>query len=79
MSVCATVHCMTGNQIRAGRALLDMSQAALASRAGLARNTVVLAEGRETPSPKAEREIRRTLAELGVRLLGDGGVQVQEG
>ncbi len=66
---------LTAAQIRAARALLNMSQAKLADLAGLSAMTVKRAEGSGKPKPSDEvyGEIRKTLELSGVEFLNSNG------
>jgi len=66
---------LTGNQLKAGRALLGMHQAELAERAGLNVNTIRHMESSgETPIPGRVANIQAVQAALetaGVQFLND--------
>ena len=59
---------LTGETIRAARALLGWTQDRLGLEAGLVRNTVVTLEaGRVPVSPDSEQRILRALERAGIR------------
>lgn len=61
---------MTPNQCRAARGLLDMTQAVLAERAGIARKSLTLFEGGgRALMPNNLRAVRHALEADGVELL----------
>lgn len=62
-------------QLRAARGLCDMSQAALASAAGVSAMTVKRAEGSGSPYPaaKAVAAIRAALEAAGVEFIAENG------
>lgn len=62
-------------QIRAGRALVGMSQAALAGACGLSSMTIKRAEGSGSPSASDEavRVIRAALENAGVLFISENG------
>lgn len=66
---------MTGNQLRAGRALLGLTQAEVAAAAKLSIPTVKRAEGQGEVSASAEAvaAIRGTLEAAGVVFLAENG------
>lgn len=69
---------MTPIQCRAGRALVGMTQQALAERSGLTRKSVMLFEGGERSMlPDNVRAVRRELEAAGVELLGGARVGVR--
>ncbi len=74
---------VTSAQIRAARAILDLSQAGLAELAGVSSMTVKRAEGSGKPYPaeKAIRSIRAALEAAGVVFIPEngGGVGVRLG
>lgn len=63
-------------QIRAGRGLCNLSQAALAEAAGMSSMTVKRAEGSGSPYPaqKAIDSIRAALEVQGIQFLEDGQI-----
>lgn len=60
-------------QCRAARGLLDLSQAEMAARAGLARRTVAVFEAGQPVAPDSAAAIARALAGEGVELLSGAG------
>lgn len=66
---------MTGNQLRAGRALIGWSQAQVAEAAGLSIPTIKRAEGQAALSASAEAiaAIRAALEQAGVVFLPENG------
>lgn len=62
-------------QIRAARALLDLSQAALAALAGLSSMTIKRAEGSGQPAASADATaaIRAALELAGVEFIAENG------
>lgn len=66
---------MLGNQIRAARALLNLSQADVAARAGVSVPTVKRAEGAGKVSASAEAlaSIKAALEAAGVVFLPENG------
>lgn len=69
---------LTPAQIRAARALVDMTQADLAARAGISKTGLNNIE-RGVSDPKASTlaAIQRVLEEAGVRFIEEGGPGVQ--
>ena len=63
---------VTGPQIRAARAYLGASQAALAKAAGVARQTIQNVEATTNPPGRAASAIVAALSDLGVTVLADG-------
>ena len=64
---------MTPEQCRAGRALVDMSQQALADAAEVAKVTIISFEkGRRTPYKRTLDAIQQALEARGVRFTADG-------
>ncbi len=63
---------VTGAQIRAARAYLGASQAALAQAAGVARQTIQNVEATANPPTGSARAIVAALNDLGVTVSGDG-------
>jgi transcriptional regulator with XRE-family HTH domain len=62
--------CMTPDQSRADRGLLDWSQAELAARSNLSESTIRdFEKGRRTPSINNLAAIRRALELAGVQLI----------
>lgn len=64
---------LTGAQIRAGRALLNISSQELAERTGLGLATIRRAEAHDGPTKLTlvnASQITRTLEQAGVELLG---------
>lgn len=74
----------TGNQLKAARALIDMSQGELAKRAGVNINTVVFMEkrGTENISSAADKvqAVRQALEDAGIEFLNHGqpGVRLRK-
>jgi predicted transcriptional regulator len=67
-------------QIRSARALLGMSQTALAQKSGLAEATVVNIEtGRSDPRASTLRKIQAALEADGAIFLNDSGVKLRPG
>ncbi|HDZ73506.1 MAG TPA: XRE family transcriptional regulator [Aurantimonas coralicida] len=65
---------MTPSQCRAGRAILDMKQPALAAAAGLGLSTVVDFErSRRSVSAEAISAIRSALETAGVEFIAENG------
>ena len=66
---------ITSDQLRAARAILDMSQAGLAELAGVSSMTVKRAEGSGKPYPaeKAIAAIRTALEVAGVEFIAESG------
>ncbi|MEM9394407.1 MAG: helix-turn-helix domain-containing protein [Pseudomonadota bacterium] len=66
---------MTGNQIKAARALLEWSQAHLAEQAGLSLPTVERAEGKSVlaASERAVLAIQTALEAAGVEFIPQNG------
>lgn len=63
---------MTREQCRAARAWLDWSQQELATRAGIAKNTVYQFEaGLRSPTQNNIAALRRAIEEAGIRLVFD--------
>jgi transcriptional regulator with XRE-family HTH domain len=61
---------MTAEQCRAARGWLGWSQQELATRAGIAKNTVYQFEAKlRTPTPNNVAALRRAIEAAGVRLL----------
>lgn len=61
-------------QCRAGRALLEMDQATLASAANVSRNTIVSFEkGQRVPNPNNLTAIRTALETAGVTFVDENG------
>ena len=75
----------TGAQLRAGRALVGLSQPDLAGRCGVSTMTVKRAEGAGMPFPSAETvaKIRAALEAAGVEFIpengGGAGVRLKKG
>jgi transcriptional regulator with XRE-family HTH domain len=68
---------VNGQQLRAARAWLGLSQEELASQSGVARVTIANFEnGRSVPQPRTLRDLQRTLEEVGIEFLFDRGVGV---
>ena len=65
---------VTGPQIRAGRALLGMSQPALAEVAGLCRQTIANVEGMRRIPPGSGEAIETAFNDLGVDFVSGGAV-----
>lgn len=64
-------------QIRAGRALLDISQADLAEKSGLSKTGVANIEaGKTDPKASTLAAIQRALEAAGVRFIGTTGVEL---
>jgi transcriptional regulator with XRE-family HTH domain len=76
---------MTGNQLRAARSLIGMSQAQLAVLAGLSIPTVKRAEGQGIISASADAiaAIRAALESAGIEFIaengGGAGVRLRKG
>ena len=65
---------ITPSQCRAGRALIEMDQASLATAANLSRNTVVdFEKGRRTPNTNNLAAIRSALEAAGVEFIAENG------
>jgi transcriptional regulator with XRE-family HTH domain len=65
---------VNGQQLRAARAWLGLSQEELASQSGVARVTIANFEnGRSVPQPRTLRDLQRTLEEAGIEFLFDRG------
>lgn len=66
---------ITSDQLRAARAILDMSQAGLAELAGVSSMTVKRAEGSGKPYPaeKSIAAIRTALEVAGVEFIAENG------
>ncbi|MQB04046.1 hypothetical protein DXT91_07810 [Agrobacterium tumefaciens] len=68
---------LTGNQLKAARALAGMDQPTLAARAGISKNTIVSLEKRGadvlTGRLDTVRALQVALEEAGVELLSEGG------
>lgn len=65
---------LTPGQCRAGRALLDMTQPALAERAGLGLSTIVDFERSRRVVPRETAQlIRNALEKLGVEFIHENG------
>jgi transcriptional regulator with XRE-family HTH domain len=70
---------MTGEQVRAARALLGLAQHELADRAGIGRRVLIEFEsGRSIPHARNQVELRRVLEAAGVELVEreDGAIGV---
>jgi transcriptional regulator with XRE-family HTH domain len=68
------VEVISSHQCRAGRALLDLTQPDLASRAGLGLSTIVDFErGRRPVSGAAIRAIRAALESAGIEFIAENG------
>jgi transcriptional regulator with XRE-family HTH domain len=68
------VEAISSHQCRAGRALLDLTQPDLASRAGLGLSTIVDFErGRRPVSGAAIRAIRAALESAGIEFIAENG------
>jgi transcriptional regulator with XRE-family HTH domain len=68
---------VNGQQLRAARAWLGLSQEELASQSGVARVTIANFEnGRSVPQPRTLRDLQRTLEKVGIEFLFDRGVGV---
>ena len=62
----------TAAQVRAARALLDWSQAALAAKAGVSTTAINgIERGKADPRVSTVAALRRALEEAGVEFLGD--------
>jgi hypothetical protein len=72
---------ITGDQIRAGRSLANLSQEKLAVRSGLCRQTIRAYEISSNAVPDATvsalGRVVATLESAGVRFHGDGAVSLQ--
>lgn len=65
---------MSPSQVRAARALLDMTQPALAQAAGLGLSTIVdMERGRRQVSPSAAAAIRAALETAGIQFIEENG------
>lgn len=67
---------LTGEQIRAGRALARLEQTELAEKSGISIATVKRLEGTKGPinaNTATEAAIRRALSELGVIVIDENG------
>ena len=65
---------LSGHQIRAGRALLGISQPTLAAVAGVARQTVSTIEAQREVPPGSGSVIAAAFADLGVEFVPGGVV-----
>jgi transcriptional regulator with XRE-family HTH domain len=64
---------VNGDQLRAARAWLRMSQDQLASETGVARATIASFEGgHSTPQPRTLRDLQLALERAGIEFLFDG-------
>ena len=68
---------LTGPQIRAGRALLGISQPMLAAVAGVARQTVATVETQPKAPEVSGAAIRSALTDLGVEFI-PGGARLKD-
>ncbi len=66
---------ITGAQLRAGRALVGLSQPDLAERSGVSTMTIKRAEGAGAPFPSTETiaKIRAALEAAGVEFIPENG------
>lgn len=63
---------VNGQQVRAARAWLDISQDELAAKSGVARKTIASFEqGRSTPQPRTIRDLQNTLEAAGIKFIFD--------
>jgi DNA-binding XRE family transcriptional regulator len=64
---------VNGDQLRAARAWLRMSQDELASATGVARATIASFEnGHTVPQPRTLRDLQQALEKAGIEFLFDG-------
>lgn len=68
---------LTGNQLKAARALADIDQSTLATKAGISKNTVVSLEKRGpqllTGRLDTVRAVQAALEAEGIEFLSEGG------
>lgn len=70
---------ITPQQVRAARALLDLTQADLAKRAGISATSLVAFErGNTDPKASTLRAIQEALEKAGVEFVGGGVVLKQQ-
>jgi predicted transcriptional regulator len=71
---------VTGEQLRAARAMLRMEQETLAQAAGVSANTIRRMEGFDGPigaRTDTVRRLQRALEEAGVEFLAEGGLRLR--
>jgi transcriptional regulator with XRE-family HTH domain len=70
---------ITGEQVRAARALLDWSLADLAEKSGIGQQAISKFENRETePMSKTVQKLQKVLEDAGIEFLATGGVQPRQ-
>ena len=70
---------ITGEQVRAARALLDWSLADLAEKSGIGQQAISKFENRETePMSKTVQKLQNVLEDAGIEFLSTGGVQPRQ-